>query len=87
MTFEDLATKQDVTEIIKTELSKYIEYITNPTPKWVRREEASKILGVSFDTLSKLRAEGMIRSAKTDRIIFYNISSLYEYLDNQSTKF
>lgn len=81
MTFEELATKQDIANL-KMEIAQLLEHAAAPTQKWVRREEAAKILGVSFDTLTKLRAEGMIRSAKTDRIIFYNIPSLYEYLDS-----
>ena len=87
MTLEDIVTKQDL-NMFERKIESLLQQLSSfASPTWVRREEAAKILGVSFDTLTKLRAEGKIRSAKTDRIIFYNIPSLYEHLDYESTKF
>lgn len=87
MTFEDIVTKQDL-NILEKKIESLLNQLSSfASPTWVRREEASEILGVSFDTLTKLKAEGKIRSAKTDRIIFYNIPSLYEHLELQSSKF
>jgi len=86
MTFEELATKEDLLKL-KEDLITELTGLSSPAPKWVRREEASKILGIGYDTLTKLRAEGKIRAAKTNRIVFYNIQSLYDYLDSQSASF
>ena len=86
MTVEELATKNDFIRLEK-KIEGLFQGIPSTAPKWVRREEAAKILGVGYDTLTKLKAEGKIRSAKTDRIIFYNIPSLYEHLDCQSATF
>ena len=85
MTLEDIATKQDL-NMFERKIESLLQQLSSfASPTWVRREEAAKILGVGFDTLTKFRAEGKIQAAKTDRIIFYNISSLYEYLDSQSS--
>ena len=75
LTFSDLATKEDLQKLEK-KLDELLSLLKNEhNKKWFKSDEAMKILGLSYNTLTRLRESGEIESRKMGGTYFYKIDN------------
>jgi len=75
----DLITKQDLVEFRRELLNDLKEFIhkshSDPGKRWLKNKEIKELLGVSSNTIQRLRISGKLKSVKIGGVHYY------EYVD------
>jgi hypothetical protein len=60
--------------------------IQSKIPGWLNKNETSELLGLKTTSLWKLRQEGKVKWSKLGRNIYFNIDSILQLIEENSSK-